>query len=398
MKLDYSRSVAPMINQSDAPFRTLCLKYGATCAYSEMISAHRIVEDEHYLDNIIPATDHIFFLEDQNGTCNADAVVNTYSSRPLIAQICGNDPDILGKAVAILTGSGLVDAVDFNLGCPQDRAKSELFGSYLLDSCHWNRVFACVNAMSVASNGKIPIFCKIRICEQSLNRSSAVGDCVQATIDFCRGLVDNGADLICIHGRTRGSTKFRRCGPANLSLIQAVASHFSREIPIIANGNIVTPEDVEAVLTATSPSAGIMSAEGLLADPALFSSSVVRDADRFQLFEEYCKLSQRYEDCGGWSNIGLAKAMQWTSIGPPIKLDSEGSESHQIFVARQHLTYMLGKVGHGRTVRFRHLGTYKKHHLLLMALKAAAAIDDLIVIARDCLVGVFSNSPYDPDF
>ena len=167
---DHRFIVAPMINQSDPPFRTLCLKYGATCAYTEMLYSHRIVDSENYLCKRLQVVDHSFFRSsdectvsstsfktkrsenrtlsnrlsdpegDREGRGDVDdrstrteqsegdksQTFKSYSSRPLIVQICGNDPDILSKAVTqIKEYSKLcpVDAIDFNLGCPQDRAK-----------------------------------------------------------------------------------------------------------------------------------------------------------------------------------------------------------------------------------------------------------------------------------
>lgn len=90
---DVKKVVAPMVNQSDAPFRTLCFKYGATCAFTEMLYSERIINDDFYLESMIPGQDHCLF----NVYSSNDTSSNTKSlTRPLVAQICGNDPDILG--------------------------------------------------------------------------------------------------------------------------------------------------------------------------------------------------------------------------------------------------------------------------------------------------------------
>jgi hypothetical protein len=61
-------------------------------------------------------------------------------------------------------------------------------------------------------------------------------------------------------------------------------------------------------------------------------------------------------------------------------------EPRQIYIARQHLTWMLGKSGHGRMVRYAHIGAqYRKHVHLKDALNNAATIDDLLAIAEVCL-------------
>jgi tRNA-dihydrouridine synthase 1 len=165
---DLSRVVAPMVGQSDAPFRALCLKYGATCAYSEMLSSQLIIEDESYLEYSLPKADHL--LQDFG-----------YQTRPLVVQICGNDPLQLSKAVIAIAKTGRADAIDFNLGCPQEKAKTGLFGSYLLDKCHWPLVFDCVKAMvSALEDYHLPLFCKIRLIEGNSSR-----DVLNLTKQFC---------------------------------------------------------------------------------------------------------------------------------------------------------------------------------------------------------------------
>jgi tRNA-dihydrouridine synthase 1 len=165
---DLSRIVAPMVGQSDAPFRSLCLKYGATCAYSEMLSSRKIVEEESYLDCSLPPADHL--LQEFG-----------YQTRPLVVQICGNDPRLLSEAVIAIAKTGRADAIDFNLGCPQEKAKIGLFGSYLLDKCHWPLVFECVKAMVTAlEEYHLPLFCKIRLIE-----GRSPGDILNLTKQFC---------------------------------------------------------------------------------------------------------------------------------------------------------------------------------------------------------------------
>jgi hypothetical protein len=134
IKLDVRYIMAPMVNQSDPCFRSLCLKYGATCVYTEMLYSHKIVNSEGYLENRLQIIDHTF--------CGKN-----YISRPLIVQICGNDPTTLSRCMLELMEYSKIcpiDGIDFNLGCPQDRAKDGLYGSYLLDKCHWPLVFKCV--------------------------------------------------------------------------------------------------------------------------------------------------------------------------------------------------------------------------------------------------------------
>ena len=207
---DYRFIVAPMVNQSDPPFRTLCLKYGATCAYTEMLYSHRVAESNDYLSKRLQALDHTFFMsnesvrEDKNGDnensnssidalksteCNDEKTENTekelkddnainfsggsfttpaYTSRPLVVQICGNNPNTLAKCVLKIMEDHEtcpIDAIDFNLGCPQDRAKegtAHLHSGDTVFLCHFEgcvysdkrsnyRTFRCQSSISCRS-------------------------------------------------------------------------------------------------------------------------------------------------------------------------------------------------------------------------------------------------------
>ena len=196
---DTSCLAAPMVNQSDAPFRMLCMNHGATAAYTQMLMADTIVCDDEkghftYLDAYLPQADFDIYdipLKSKS----------TYATRPLIVQIAGNDPTILAKAVDIITNKyrGCIDAIDFNLGCPQDKAKLGLYGSYLLDKCHWPLVYDCISSMySILQSKHIPLFCKIRIVEVT------DGNMEEATKEFVSGLIERGVRLVTIHGRRRG--------------------------------------------------------------------------------------------------------------------------------------------------------------------------------------------------
>ena len=86
-----------------------------------------------------------------------------------------------------------------------------------------------------------------------------------------------------------------------------------------------------------------------------------------------------------------------TSIPIPTSsnmlMQSRGEEK-QIETARQHLFWMLEKKGHGRTVRFVHLGDYKRHTDLLTDVKSSNSLLQLNLIARRCLTNVFGSNVY----
>jgi tRNA-dihydrouridine synthase len=235
---------------------------------------------------------------------------------------------------------------------------------------------------------------------------------INLTIIKFRGLCDSGAKAITIHGRTRGSPKFRRAGPADLRLVKEIATAIFNEkrIPLVSNGNVRCCHEGALALQSTSPCIGIMSAEGALRDPAIFlniSNSGCTDVgnlntcasncdfegeydcdrcrnelasgirpDLYSIFAEYCHLSELYRLNQGWNGMD---EMEAAKLG----------ESKQIYIARQHLTWILGKTGRGRTIRYKHLGSsYLKHYHLLNDINASKTMTDLLIIAEKCLKNI----------
>jgi tRNA-dihydrouridine synthase 1 len=85
-----------MVEASELPFRMLCREFGAQLCYTPMLHSRMMLEEKGYLD------EHF-------STCAAD--------RPLVAQLCGNDPEVVLAAARLIEDK--CDAVDLNLGCPQ---------------------------------------------------------------------------------------------------------------------------------------------------------------------------------------------------------------------------------------------------------------------------------------
>eukprot|EP00494_Astrolonche_serrata_P028407 UN28673 len=135
--------------------------------------------------------------------------------RPLIFQLCSNDPEEICEAASYIIDD--VDAIDINLGCPQDGARNELFGAFLLK--YPNKVRLLVE--SLVKKFEKPIFCKIRILKT-----------LDETIEFCQMLEDAGCSLIAIHGRVIGA---KRDGPAKLDWIKEARKYVG--VPVISNGN-----------------------------------------------------------------------------------------------------------------------------------------------------------------
>lgn len=236
-------------------------------------------------------------------------------------------------------------------------------------------------------------------------------------------MYDCGVRVICIHGRTRGSTKHRRVGPADLETIAKIAfdlhryhqSHLDcnqeclKHLFVISNGNIITPHDIQRNVeyyqglhsAEFSPPliGGVMSGEGVLKDPAIFhrylqlshpSSSITQPTLK-ELFTEYCYLSNLYASLNGWEGLDILERKKSSShqlfeIGSSNESVSS-PDSRQLSIARQHLNWILGKSGHGRLIRYQYKAdSYKRHTDLMNDINNCKTIQELLEIAETCLI------------
>lgn len=265
--------LAPMVGGSELAFRLLCRRYGVQLAYTPMMNSERFSKEESY---------------------RLKEFQTTPDDRPLVAHFSGNDPDTMLLAAKFVEDK--CDAIDLNLGCPQRIAHTGHFGSYLLGPDDRDLVISIVKKLS--DNMKIPIFVKIRLLET-----------VPDTIELCKQLITAGASLIAIHARYRVNLVGRtgpgaRDGAAHLDQVLTVKDvidewniqNNQKHIPIIANGNVRCYKDVIDNLEFTKAD-GIMSAEGILDDPAIFirdDEENTKKPDKISLAIEYLDLVIKY--------------------------------------------------------------------------------------------------------
>ena len=228
--------VAPMVDHCELAYRMMTRKYGADLVYTQMYNANSFVYSKELRASLT--------------TCPED--------RPLIVQFAGHDPDQLLKAAKYV--EHMCDAVDLNLGCPQGIAKRGRYGAFLMDE-----VDLLVDIVSTMSKGlSIPVTCKVRIYKD-----------YDRTIKLCEALVNAGASLLTVHGRTR-EEKGQLVGEVDWTTIARIKQHFANRpvpIPIIANGGIECLQDVYKCLEITGAD-GVMSSEGILENPALYMESL----------------------------------------------------------------------------------------------------------------------------
>jgi tRNA-dihydrouridine synthase B len=200
--------LAPMAGITDAPFRRLCRQFGAGMTTSEMttadISLWQTEKSRRRLDLDMDAT-------------------------PRVVQIAGSDPDQMALAARLCVDRG-AQIIDINMGCPAKKVCKQLAGSALLrDPSLVERILsATVAAVSV------PVTLKMRTGWDEHNRNG---------IEIAKIAEHNGIQALAVHGRTRAC---RYKGEAEYETIARIKSSVS--IPVIANGDITSPEKSLEVL------------------------------------------------------------------------------------------------------------------------------------------------------
>ncbi|GMH81225.1 hypothetical protein TrST_g11778 [Triparma strigata] len=304
-----------MVAQSDFAFRQLTRNHGATLTYTQMLHARNFVSSKSF------RSDNYDFNTEMEGL--------KYGNPPLIAQIAGDDVGYMTEAATILSESG-VDGIDINLGCPQAIAKKGNYGAFLLPQTDITTEIVKSIKRNVPNT---PLTAKIRIQEK-----------IEDTLMIARKLEEAGVEMLTVHGRTVKENK-TLTKQANWDAIREVVRHL--EIPVIANGGIETPQDVEAILARTS-AVGCMSSEALLENPSLydFDNALPMDCPSRVFLDRQVKLCKEY--------IELAK------LFPPVGNGRFGGHS----AVKAHVFKMLytafsnpkfqdlrNKLGHKKTYR-----------------------------------------------
>ncbi|MDI1230232.1 MAG: tRNA dihydrouridine synthase DusB [Methylobacter sp.] len=222
--------LAPMAGISDRPFRELCTQFGAGLAVSEMVASNPALRQHK----------RTLLKADHDGETGIRSV-----------QILGTDPQLMADAARLNAQRG-AQIIDINMGCPAKKVCSVAAGSALMrDEALVKRILdAVVNAVD------IPVTLKIRTGWDLHSRNAA---------KIAQIAENSGIAALTIHGRTR-ACKFN--GQAEHDTVKQVKQAIS--IPVIANGDIDTPEQAQFVLQSTGADA-IMIGRAAQGNPWLFS-------------------------------------------------------------------------------------------------------------------------------
>ncbi len=224
--------VAPMAGVTDRPFRQLCKRLGAGLAVSEMVASNSLLWGS---EKTLRRGNHEGEVE------------------PKVVQIAGGNPEMMADAASYNIAKG-AQIIDINMGCPAKKICNVQAGSALLkDEDLVARILAAV--LDVAQPAGIPVTLKIRTGWDRSQRNA---------LRVARIAEDAGIAALAIHGRTRAD-QYR--GEAEYDTIREVKRSVS--IPVIANGDIDSPEKAQAVLEYTGVD-GIMVGRAAQGRPWIF--------------------------------------------------------------------------------------------------------------------------------
>ena len=203
--------VAPMAGVTDRPFRQLCKRMGAGLAVSEMVASNSL----------------LWGSEKTRRRANHDGEVE-----PISVQIAGAEPRMMADAARYNVDQG-AQIIDINMGCPAKKVCNVMAGSALLRD--EPLVARIIDAVVAAVD--VPVTLKIRTGWDREQRNART---------VARIAENAGIQALAVHGRTRACGF---SGNAEYDTIAAVKSDVS--IPVIANGDIDTPERARQVLDYT---------------------------------------------------------------------------------------------------------------------------------------------------
>ncbi len=207
--------VAPMAGVTDRPFRTLCKYFGAGHAVSEMMTSDKTLR----------------MSKKSLYRANFDGEI-----APISAQIAGSDPADLAEAARYQVANG-AQIVDINMGCPAKKVCNKLAGSALLQD--EDLVARILDAVVEAVD--VPVTLKTRL--GFLNGQENI-------LRVARRAEQAGIAALALHGRTREDMYLNT---ARYELIKQVKAELN--IPLIANGDIDSPEKAKMVLDYTGADA-----------------------------------------------------------------------------------------------------------------------------------------------
>ncbi len=216
--IDNRFMVAPMAGVTDRPFRRLCRQLGAGYAVSEMVTSRR----------------DLWLSLKTSRRANHDG-----EPGPIAVQIAGTEPQMMADAAVYNVDRG-AQIIDINMGCPAKKVCNKWAGSALMQD----------EALALSIVDAVVRACAPRNVPVTLKMRTGWCDAQRNAVRIAQGAEIAGVQMLVVHGRTR-EQGYR--GAAEYDTVTAVKN--AVRIPVVANGDINTPQKAREVLRQTGADA-----------------------------------------------------------------------------------------------------------------------------------------------
>ena len=231
VELKGNLTLGPMAGVTDFAFRGVCHILGAALTTTEMVSAKALTYHDEKTKELL------YISPDEH---------------PSAAQIFGHEPEVMAEAAVMALEISGADILDINMGCPVGKIVKSGDGSALMKTPE----LAARIVESVKAAVRVPVTVKFR---KGWDNGSA------NAVEFARLMEASGADAVAVHGRTRAQMY---AGRADWDIIREARK--AVHIPVIANGDVFTPEDAAHILRYTGCELAMIG-RGSFGNPWLFA-------------------------------------------------------------------------------------------------------------------------------
>lgn len=250
-------ALAPMADLTDSPFCQICREVSGRdfVIFREMVSAEALVRNS----------------EKTLQMCKFDK-----KERPIVIQIFGGEPKNIVRSAELIMKKFKPDGIDVNMGCPVPKIAGRSHAGAALMKDHV-RAIKIVEGLKAANLG-VPISVKTRLGWGS----------EKEILEFAPQLERAGADVLIIHGRTKTQGYSGKADWETIAKIKKILS-----IPVIANGDIASVEDVKNCLEVTGAD-GVMVGRAALGNPWIFGGRVPDTKEIKKVVLKHAKLHLKH--------------------------------------------------------------------------------------------------------
>ncbi len=253
-------ALSPMADMTDSAFCQIVREIGgADIVFREMVSSEALVRDN------------------KKTLCMIDFVE---IERPIVQQIFGAHPLTMAKAAEIVMEHARPEGIDINIGCPVYKITSNFNGAALMKDAE---VAGNIVREMKRAIGDTPLSVKIRLGWDNPDTFKT----------FIPAIESAGADMITIHGRTKKQGYSGVCDWGRIKQAKEIAT-----VPLLANGDIHKPEQVDEVLKQTGAD-GVLIARGVLGNPWFFKkvldpNYIISIEERMRIIFKHATLHVKY--------------------------------------------------------------------------------------------------------